>query len=126
MCWVLRRIFGLNRDEVTREWREVHNEELKDLYCSPNIVRVTKSRMRWAGNVACMGRGEACTWLWWGYLRERGHLVDPGVVGSVILRWFFRSCRKGSQTQQCILTYISVELLFSAYIEAIIRFNIAS
>ena len=124
---MLRRIFGPKRDDVPGEWRKLHNEEPNGLYSSPNIFRVVKSiRTIWAGNVACMGRGEACTWLWWGYLRERGHLVDPGVVGSVILRWIFRSCRKGSQTQQCILTYISVELLFSAYIETIIRFNIAS
>ena len=53
---VLRRAFGPKRDEVTGEWRKLHNEELNDLYSLPNIVRVVKSRrMRWAGHVARMG-----------------------------------------------------------------------
>ena len=52
---VLRRIFGPRRDEVTGDWRRLHNEERNVLYSSPNIVRVIKWRMRWAGNVACMG-----------------------------------------------------------------------
>ena len=52
---VLRRVFAPNRDEVTGEWRKLHNEELSDLYSLPNIVRVVKSRrMRWAGHVARM------------------------------------------------------------------------
>ena len=52
---VLSRIFGPRRDEITGEWRRLHNEELNDLYCSPNIVPMIKwRRMRWAGHVARM------------------------------------------------------------------------
>ena len=54
---VLRRVFGPKRDEVTGEWRKLHNEELSDLYSLPSIVRVVKSRIRWAGQVALMGEG---------------------------------------------------------------------
>jgi hypothetical protein len=56
---VLRRIFGPKRNEVTGGWRELHNEELRDLYSSPSIIRiVTSRRMRWAGRVARMGGKE--------------------------------------------------------------------
>jgi hypothetical protein len=48
---VLRRIFGLMREKVKAEWRKIQDEELNDLYCSPNVILVTKSRMRWAGHV---------------------------------------------------------------------------
>jgi hypothetical protein len=87
---LLRRILGPKRDEVTGEWRKLHNEELHDLY-SPTVVRVIKSRrMRWAGRVAWMGRKEACTGFWWANLRERDHWGDPGLDGRLILGWIIR------------------------------------
>ena len=56
---VLKRVFGRKRDEVTGDWRKLHSEELTDLYCSPNIIRGTKSkRLRWAGHVERMGEGK--------------------------------------------------------------------
>jgi hypothetical protein len=71
------------------EWRKLHNEEFHDLYSSPTVLWVIKSRrMRWAGHIACMG--EVCTGFWWGNLRERNHCGNPGVCGRIILRWIFR------------------------------------
>jgi hypothetical protein len=64
---VLRRIFGPKRDEATREWRRIHNEELNDLYLSPSIIWVIKLRkMRWVGYVALWGKREVHTGFWWG------------------------------------------------------------
>jgi hypothetical protein len=66
-------------------------EEINVLYSTPNIVRGTKSRkMRWAGHVALMAEGEACTGFWWGNVGERDNWGDSGINGRIILRWIFR------------------------------------
>jgi hypothetical protein len=87
---VLRKLFGPTRDEITGEWRKLHNKELHDLYSTVNIVRVMKSRrMRWAWYVARMGRRGLYRVL---VVKSEGErtLSDPGVDGRIILRWIFR------------------------------------
>ena len=96
---MLRRVFGLKRDDVTREWRKLHNEELNDLCSSYSVVRAIKSRrMRWVMYVVRMGGGGVYTGIWWGILRERDHLGDPGVDRRIILRWIFRKWDVGVLT----------------------------
>jgi hypothetical protein len=80
---VLRRIFGPKRDEVTGEWRKLHNEELHILYSSPDIIRQIKSRrLRWAGQVTRMAE-ERCTRLLWEGPKERDLLEDQDIDGSM-------------------------------------------
>jgi hypothetical protein len=84
---VLRRVFVPKTDEVTGEWRKLHNEELNELYSSSTIVRVIKLR-RWARHVAYIGKRR-------GVCRERYHRGGQGVDWRIILRWMFRKCDVG-------------------------------
>ena len=84
---VLRRVFGPKRDEVTGEWRKLHEEELRDLYSLPNIVRVVKSRrMRWVGHVARMGEGRGVHTVLVGKPEGKRPLGRPRLDGRIILR----------------------------------------
>ena len=87
---VLGGIFGCKRDEVRGEWRKLHNEELNDLYFSPNSFRLIKSRrMRWTVHVARMRERRGVYRILVGNLRERDHLKNPLVDGRVLLGWIF-------------------------------------
>jgi hypothetical protein len=81
------KIFG-PKSEDNGSWRKLHNDELHNLYSSPNIVRVIKSRrMRWTGNVARMGRGEVFTGFRLGSPKARDYWEDLGVGGRILLKW---------------------------------------
>jgi hypothetical protein len=71
---VLRRIIEPKGDEVTGEWRKLHNQELHDLYSLPSITRMIKlRRIRWAGQLAGMGENGTCIGGWWENQSQRGH-----------------------------------------------------
>jgi len=85
------RIFGPKRYEVIGKWRKLHNEGLNDLYSSPIIVRVVKSRrIRWAGHEARMEERKSVYRVLVGKSEGKNHLEDPGIDSRIILKWFFR------------------------------------
>jgi hypothetical protein len=90
--WVLRRIFGPKRDEVTGEWRTLHNKELNDLYSSPNMLGVIKSRrMRWVGHVACMGEGRGAYRILVGRPEGRRRPIGrPRCRWEDLSKWIFK------------------------------------
>jgi hypothetical protein len=84
---VLRRIPESKRDEVIGGWRKRQNEELHILYSSPSIIRIIKSRrMKYAGNVACMGIRGMHIGLWWEIQKQRDHQEEGDIDGRIILR----------------------------------------
>jgi hypothetical protein len=111
---VLRRIFGPKKGEVIGERRKLHNEELNDLYCLPNIIGVFKSRkMRWAGHAArsVVERRDADR-VFVEKMRERGHLEDPDIDGRIILRWIFKKWCGGAWNElRCLRTGTGGRLL---------------
>jgi hypothetical protein len=85
--WVLRRIYGPKRDEVTGDWRKLHNEELHNLYSSPNTIRMIKSRkMRWAEHVGRMGETRNAYRILVGRPEGKRPLGRPRCSGWTILK----------------------------------------
>jgi len=102
---VLRRIFGSNRDEVAGEWRKLHNEEINDLYPSPNIILVMKSRrMWWAGLVALMGERRGGYTVLVGKSKAKRPLGRSWRTLGDNIKWIFRkwdevevTCKSGNE-----------------------------
>ena len=87
---MLRRIFQPKRNEITGEWRRLHNKELYALFASLNIIPVIKSRrLRWAGYVERMGESRGAYKVIAGKPEEGDHFEDSGVDGRILLKWIF-------------------------------------
>jgi len=90
---VLRRIFVPKRDEVTGEWRKIHNEELNDLHSSHNIVRMINSKMRWAGHAACMAKRRVLYRVLLGKTEREGPTGRPRLLWEE--RWIWLRIETG-------------------------------
>jgi len=86
---VPRMMCGPKREEVTGDWRKLHNEQLHGSCCSVHIIGLIKSR-RWAGHVAGMAKKRNTYRVLWGNLKERDRLEDLGVYERIILKWILR------------------------------------
>jgi hypothetical protein len=96
---VLRRIFGRKRGKVKGKWRKLHNEELNDLYSTPNIMQVIKSRrMRWVGHVACIGERRGVYRVLVRKHEGKRPIGRPRRRWEIILRWIFRKWNIGAWT----------------------------
>jgi hypothetical protein len=93
---VQREIFRPQRDEVTGEWRKLHEEELNDLYSSTNIILVIRSRiLKWKERVVCMGNRRGACRVLVGKPEGKNHLEDPGLDGRIVLKWIFSKWNGG-------------------------------
>jgi hypothetical protein len=89
--WVLRKVRGSKMDKVTGDWRKLHNDELCDMYSSPNIICVLKwRRMRWVSDMVQMGKREVRAGFWQGNLKERDKFENQSADGKVILKWVLK------------------------------------
>jgi hypothetical protein len=96
---MLRRISGPKCDQVTGERRKLHNEEFNDLYSSPNVIRLIKSRkMRLTGHIASTGEKRGAHVVLVGKPEGKNHLEDLGEEGKIILKWIFRKWIVGAWT----------------------------
>jgi hypothetical protein len=85
---MLRKLFGLKKNEMVGGWRNLHNEELHNLYSSTSIIKMTKiRRMRWAGYVAWWGRRGMLIEYWWKSQKEKEYSEDLDVGGRIRLKW---------------------------------------
>jgi hypothetical protein len=119
VCW--RGVFGPKRDELTGEWRKLYNDELNYIYSSPSIVRMIKSRCDVRSIITPVGRKESYTVFWWENLRERDHLLDPGVDGRIILSWVIMKWHVAVWTG---LSWLGIKVRWRALVNAVLSLQV--